>query len=116
MEKKNRNEELQSRREFFKKAVKTAMPILGAVVLVNTPVIAKAEQSMGCNDVTLTTNARTCKDVGSQWRTEQGSYQPALSSIRVGTKKMNANYPPGLPALVFMKKLLLSCCIVTFRG
>lgn len=62
--------------------------------------------------VTLTTNARTCKDVGSQWRTEQGSYQTALSSIRVGTKKMNANYPPGLPALGFHEKtstLLLYC-------
>ena len=34
------------------------------------------------------------KDVGSRWSTKQGSYQPALSSIRVGTKKMNANCPP----------------------
>lgn len=29
MEKKNQNEELQSRREFFKKAAKGALPILG---------------------------------------------------------------------------------------
>lgn len=29
----NKNEELQSRREFFKKAAKAALPILGAVVL-----------------------------------------------------------------------------------
>lgn len=33
MEKKNQNEELQSRREFFKKAAKGALPILGAIVL-----------------------------------------------------------------------------------
>ena len=32
-ENKNREEELQSRREFFKKAAKAALPILGAVVL-----------------------------------------------------------------------------------
>lgn len=31
--KKERNEEIQSRREFFKKAAKGALPILGAVAL-----------------------------------------------------------------------------------
>lgn len=33
MEKKKQNEELQSRREFFKKAVKGALPILGVIAL-----------------------------------------------------------------------------------
>ncbi len=33
MEKKNQNEELQSRREFFKKAAKGVLPILGIVAL-----------------------------------------------------------------------------------
>lgn len=42
MEKKNRKEELQSRREFFKKAAKGALPILGAIVLSGAPGIAKA--------------------------------------------------------------------------
>ena len=42
MEKKKQNEELQSRREFFKKAVKGALPILGAVVLAGNPMLAKA--------------------------------------------------------------------------
>lgn len=36
MEKNKNNEELQSRREFFKKAAKSALPILGAVVLAST--------------------------------------------------------------------------------
>lgn len=51
MEKKNRNEELQSRREFFKKAAKGVLPILGAVVLAGAPAIVKAaeESPMGCN-------------------------------------------------------------------
>ncbi len=31
------NEELQSRREFFKKAAKAAMPVVGAVVLSSLP-------------------------------------------------------------------------------
>lgn len=35
MEKKNSNEELQSRREFFKSAAKAALPVVGAVVLSN---------------------------------------------------------------------------------
>ena len=52
MEKKNRNEELQSRREFFKRAAKGALPILAAVVLAGTPTIMKAAEKapMGCNN------------------------------------------------------------------
>ena len=42
MKKEMKNEDLQSRREFFKKAAKGALPILGAIVLANAPVIAKA--------------------------------------------------------------------------
>lgn len=37
MSNKNSNEELQSRREFFKKAAKAALPVLGAMVFANTP-------------------------------------------------------------------------------
>lgn len=51
MDKNKQNEELQSRREFFKSAAKSVLPILGAVVLASNPVIAKAaETSMGCNN------------------------------------------------------------------
>lgn len=42
MEKKNRNEELQSRREFFKKAAKGVLPLIGAIVLSNIPQISNA--------------------------------------------------------------------------
>lgn len=50
MDTKNKNEELQSRRDFFKKAAKGVLPILGAVVLANVPTIMSAsEKSMGCN-------------------------------------------------------------------
>ena len=41
-----KNEELQTRREFFKKAAKGALPILGAIVLAGTPgilAVAKAD-------------------------------------------------------------------------
>ena len=49
--KKERNEEIQSRREFFKKAAKGALPILGAVILASSPIISKAVENepMGCS-------------------------------------------------------------------
>lgn len=50
-EKMKKNEELQSRREFFKKAAKGALPILGAVLLANVPIVSKAVENnpSGCN-------------------------------------------------------------------
>lgn len=50
MDTKNKNEELQSRRDFFKKAARGALPILGAVVLSSMPNVIKAaeESPMGC--------------------------------------------------------------------
>ena len=45
MKEENKKEELQSRRSFFKNAAKAALPILGAIALVNMPTIAKAAQS-----------------------------------------------------------------------
>lgn len=50
-EKMKKNEELQSRREFFKRAAKGALPILGAALLANVPMISQAAESsdpMGC--------------------------------------------------------------------
>ena len=44
-----KNEELQSRREFFKRAAKGALPILGAMLLANIPNVMEAESpKMGC--------------------------------------------------------------------
>lgn len=50
MKDKKQNEELQSRREFFKKAAKGALPILGAIMLAGAPAIVKAAEKapMGC--------------------------------------------------------------------
>lgn len=67
MEKKNQNEELQSRREFFKKAAKGVLPILGAVVLASNPVLTKAGEtpmgcsSDGCSYTCNTSCARACR-------------------------------------------------------
>ena len=40
-----KNEELQSRREFFKKAAKGALPFIGAILLASTPQILKAKDA-----------------------------------------------------------------------
>lgn len=42
-----KNEELQSRREFFKSAAKAVLPVIGAVVLANLPNVASAEPQYG---------------------------------------------------------------------
>lgn len=55
-----KNEELQSRRESFKKAAKGALPILGAIVLSNNPLVSKAAQTMGC-DYTCAVSCADCK-------------------------------------------------------
>lgn len=48
--KKQNDDELQSRREFFRNAAKAALPILGAIVLANAPSLVKATESeMECN-------------------------------------------------------------------
>ena len=41
-ERKNKQEELQTRREFFKKAAKGVLPVLGAIALANVPLLSHA--------------------------------------------------------------------------
>lgn len=50
MTEKNKNEELQSRRSFFKKAAKTVLPILGAILIGSTHIEVKASSkpATGC--------------------------------------------------------------------
>lgn len=51
MDKKTQNEELQSRREFFKKAAKATLPMIAAVALASAPAIVNAANTdpMGCS-------------------------------------------------------------------
>lgn len=59
MKKNKNNEELQSRREFFKKAAKGALPILGAIVLASNPAFVNATESLGSR-TGCTTCSGTC--------------------------------------------------------
>ncbi|MDE5787709.1 MAG: Cys-Xaa-Xaa-Xaa repeat radical SAM target protein [Bacteroidaceae bacterium] len=59
------NAELQSRREFFKNAAKSALPILGAIVLANMPMITSAAETSstscsGCNNRCMNSCFNTC--------------------------------------------------------
>ena len=66
MEKKNQNEEFQSRREFFKKAAKGALPILGAIVLAGSPLLTKASVSpSGCSKYGCGTCTGSCRNTCS---------------------------------------------------
>lgn len=50
MKKENKqNEEIQSRREFFKEAAKKTLPVIGAIVLTSSPIIASAKESHDCS-------------------------------------------------------------------
>lgn len=61
---KKTNEELQSRREFFKQAAKAALPVVGAVILSQLPVVASATptgcSSDGCSNTCATSCQKDC--------------------------------------------------------
>lgn len=59
--KKQNDDELQSRREFFRNAAKAALPILGAIVLTQTPLLTKAaEIPMTCENTCSARCAGNC--------------------------------------------------------
>lgn len=67
MKEKKQNEELQSRREFFKEAAKKALPVIGAIAIASSPVLAHAtgikEGPTGCyNGYCTNTCSGRCTD------------------------------------------------------
>lgn len=54
------NEELQSRREFFKRAAKAALPVIGAIVLANMP-IQEIKSCTGCQKSCVGSCEGTCE-------------------------------------------------------
>ena len=61
-EKTKKQEELQSRRHFYKKTVKGVLPIIGAIVLANSPLLAKADKiEMGCTGTCYGTCKGSCE-------------------------------------------------------
>lgn len=88
MEKKEQKEELQSRREFFKKAAKGALPILGAIVLANAPVIGNAcEAATSCHGSCIAACMNGCT-TSCHW-TCKGTCKTWCSTHCSGTKLAN---------------------------
>lgn len=52
MKKNGKNEELQSRREFFKRAAKGALPILAGAALLSSPILSETAKQCHAQDVT----------------------------------------------------------------
>lgn len=49
MKKNGKNEELQSRREFFKRAAKGALPILAGAALLSSPILSETANAMSAS-------------------------------------------------------------------
>ena len=63
MSNKKQNEELQSRREFFKKAAKAALPVVGAVVMASMPNVMQAAETgcgLSCSNSCMGSCENTC--------------------------------------------------------
>lgn len=56
---KNKNEEIQTRREFFKKAAKATLPVLGTLIVANIPSVSFA--GVCTIDACTATCSNTCK-------------------------------------------------------
>jgi len=84
MEKKDKNEEIQSRREFFKNAARKALPFLGIVALVNLPTNAKPtkEKVTDCGS-SCTNGCVSC--IGSCEKSCTGSCQGSCSGGCAGS-------------------------------
>ncbi|MFA4046860.1 Cys-Xaa-Xaa-Xaa repeat radical SAM target protein [Prevotella sp. PCHR] len=65
---KNKNNELQSRREFFKKAAKGILPLIGGIILAGSPSIVKAAETIA-NDCRYTCEGgcNSCKGT-CEWK------------------------------------------------
>jgi len=66
-----KNDELQSRRQFFKKAAKATLPIIGAMAIAHLPIVANATETGchcnyncigGCKGTCKTACVHSCED------------------------------------------------------
>lgn len=69
------DKKIQSRRDFFKKAAKGALPILGIITFMQVPLNSRALQVIDCNNSCSGSCSRTCK-------TMCGSSSPCTSVCR----------------------------------
>lgn len=86
MEKNNKDEELQSRRGFFKKAAKGALPFLVGAALVAVSTVTKASDVNDCNGACTGTCYGSCQGCDKTCRgTCYGSCEGTCNSTCRGT-------------------------------
>lgn len=124
MEKNKKNEELQSRREFFKKAAKGALPILGALALTMNPVLVKAAESsltktpMGCNRQDCTNSCiQSCSSCTGTCRGDcTGRCSGACKSSCTGTCKEDCKSDCSWTCIGSCRKSCLNTCRTGCEG
>ncbi|MCQ2360556.1 MAG: Cys-Xaa-Xaa-Xaa repeat radical SAM target protein [Paludibacteraceae bacterium] len=82
--KENQNEEFQTRREFFKKAAKAALPVVGAVVISSLPIL-QVKAQYGCNGGCSSSCYGMC--VSTCMGTCVGTCKTTCDSTCIGTSK-----------------------------
>lgn len=93
MKKNGKNEELQSRREFFKRAAKGALPILAGAALLSSPILSETANAMscaGCNNRCMNSCFNTLKSyiynsVAELRYNKCLKYQRNEGGIKIGT-------------------------------
>ena len=83
MKKNGKNEELQSRREFFKRAAKGALPILAGAALLSSPILSETANAMscaGCNN----------RCMNSCFNTLKSYIYNSVAELRISRKKENS--------------------------
>lgn len=85
MKKNGKNEELQSRREFFKRAAKGALPILAGAALLSSPILSETANAMscaGCNN----------RCMNSCFNTLKSYIYNSVAELRVNYLQITFNY------------------------
>ena len=88
MKKNGKNEELQSRREFFKRAAKGALPILAGAALLSSPILSETANAMscaGCNNRCMNSCFNTLKSYIYNSVAELRKNRMARSSVLLPT-------------------------------
>lgn len=83
MKKNGKNEELQSRREFFKRAAKGALPILAGAALLSSPILSETANAMSC--------------AGCNNRCMNSCFNTLKSYIYNSVAELRGNKEPGIP-------------------
>lgn len=88
MDKNRKKKELQSRREFFKKAAKVALPIVGVAIMASLPFATVDASNTNCGGMCSNNCSGSCSNSCVQYCT-QGCRTSCQSTCRGGCTSSN---------------------------